>query len=111
MLCICISWVCQLEELPKHLFFTYHQKKPYCDMELDSDISSSKDIIKKKENELIVDWAVIKVGSEFIWLWVAIEPKNREILALNVSKELNMFVAERFFLSGLVNICGNNPTV
>lgn len=65
---------------------------------------------RKKISELIVDETVIKVGSELIWLWVAIEPKNREILALNMSKERNMFVAERF-LSGLVNIYGNHPAV
>ncbi len=35
------------------------------------------------------------------WMWVAIEPKNRQILALNISKERNMLIAERF-LSGLV---------
>ena len=39
---------------------------------------------------------MLKVGSEYIWLWVAIEPKNKEILAITISKERNMFVAERF---------------
>ena len=59
---------------------------------------------RKRISELIVDETAIKVGSsDFIWLWVAIEPKNREILALTISKERNMFVAERF-LSGLVSI-------
>jgi putative transposase len=66
---------------------------------------------KEREFELIVDETVIKVGSsDFVWLWVAIEPKNREILALTISKERNMFVAERF-LSGLVSIYGKHPTV
>ena len=51
---------------------------------------------------------MIKVGSEYIWLWVAIEPENREILALNVSKKRNMFVAERV-LSGLVRVYGKHP--
>ena len=51
---------------------------------------------RKRLLEYIVDETLIKVGSEYIWLWVAIEPKNREILALNISKERNMFVAERF---------------
>lgn len=36
----------------------------------------------------------------------AIEPKNKEILALNTSKEINMFVAERF-LSTLLKNMGN----
>jgi putative transposase len=55
----------------------------------------------KKISEYIVDETLIKVGSEYIWLWIAIEPENRQILALTISKERNMFVAERF-LSGLV---------
>ena len=51
----------------------------------------------KKIAEFIVDETLIKVGSEYIWLWIAIEPENREILAVSVSKERNMFVAERDF--------------
>ncbi len=39
---------------------------------------------------------MLKVGSEYIWLWIAIEPENKQILALYVSKERNMFVAEHF---------------
>ena len=37
---------------------------------------------RKKIDEYIIDETLIKVGSEYIWLWVAIEPENREILAL-----------------------------
>jgi putative transposase len=32
-------------------------------------------------------------------LWVAIEPKDRQILELSISNERNMFVAERFIAS------------
>lgn len=63
---------------------------------------------RKKISEYLVDETIIKVGSEYIWLWVAIEPKNRQILALSISKERNMFIAERF-LSGLVKIHGKHP--
>ncbi|MDN5846877.1 MAG: DDE-type integrase/transposase/recombinase [Candidatus Nitrosocosmicus sp.] len=55
----------------------------------------------KKIDEYIIDETLIKVGSEYIWLWIAIEPENRQILAVTVSKERNMFVAEKF-ISGLV---------
>ena len=42
-----------------------------------------KDIIKgKRISEFIIDETLLKVGFEFIWLWVAIEPENRQILAL-----------------------------
>jgi putative transposase len=73
---------------------------------------SPQKISSKRKNisNLIVDETVIKVGSELIWLWVAIGPKNMEILALNIFKERNMFVAERF-LFGLINICLSHPLV
>ena len=63
---------------------------------------------RKKIEEYIVDETLIKVGSELIWLWVAIEPKNRQILALTISKERNMFVTERF-LSNIVRDYGKHP--
>ena len=37
---------------------------------------------RKTISEFIVDETLLKVGFEFIWLWVAIEPENRQILAL-----------------------------
>jgi len=50
----------------------------------------------KKIVEFIIDETALKAGSELIWLWVVIEPNNKEILAVDISKERNMFVAERF---------------
>jgi putative transposase len=37
---------------------------------------------KKKIAEYVIDETIIKVGSELIWLWVAIEPWNKGILGL-----------------------------
>ena len=54
---------------------------------------------RKKINGYIVDETQTKVGSQCIWLWVAIEPKHREILQINVSVERAMLVAERFIAS------------
>ena len=48
---------------------------------------------KKKISEYVIDETVIKVGSEYIWVWIAIEPENKEILGMSISKEQNMFVA------------------
>jgi putative transposase len=62
---------------------------------------------RKKIEEFIVDETLIRVGSEFIWLWVAIESKNKQILGLSISKERNMFVAERF-ISRLIKIHGKH---
>ena len=58
-----------------------------------------------KIHQYIIDETAIKAGSELIWLWVIIEPKYKEILAVDISKERNMFVAERF-LSHVVNKYG-----
>ena len=63
---------------------------------------------RKRISEFIVDETLLKVGFEFIWLWVAIEPENRQILALSISKERNMFVAERF-ISGVIKNHGKHP--
>jgi hypothetical protein len=60
---------------------------------------------RRKITEYIVDETLIKVGLEHIWPWVATGPKDSKILALAISKERNMFVAERF-ISGLVQIYG-----
>jgi len=51
---------------------------------------------------------LLKVGSEYVWLWVAIEPETKQILSLALSKERNMFVAERY-LSSLVKVHGKHP--
>ncbi len=62
---------------------------------------------RKRISEFIVDETLLKVGFEFIWLWVAIEPENKQILALSISKERNMFVAEKI-LDGLIKIYGKH---
>ena len=54
------------------------------------------------------DETAIKAGSEYIWLWIAVEPKDKEIIAISISKERNMFVAERF-LSNVVEKYGHYP--
>ena len=51
----------------------------------------------RKINEYIIDETAIKAGSELIWLWVIIEPKHKEILAVDISKKRNMFVAQSDF--------------
>ena len=55
---------------------------------------------KRKIDGYIIDETLIKVGSsEYIWLWVIIEPKDKEILAIDISKERNMFVARAFSIT------------
>lgn len=43
-----------------------------------------------------VNETIIKIGSYFIWVWIAIELTNKKIFGFSISKERNMFMAERF---------------
>jgi putative transposase len=63
---------------------------------------------RKKISEHMADETLLKFGSEYFWLWVAVEPKNRRILALYIPKERDMPMVERF-LSGLVGVHGKHP--
>ncbi len=64
---------------------------------------------RKRIAEHVIDETIIKVGSKYIWLWIAIESTARkEILGICISIERNMFVAERF-ISKLIKINGKRP--
>ena len=47
-------------------------------------ISSTR---RKKISEYIVDETILQVGPQYIWLWVAIEPENGQILAQNITRK------------------------
>ena len=64
---------------------------------------------KTKVSEFIIDETQLKVGSGIMWLWVAIEYKTKNILAISISKERNMFVAIERFLSDIVDEYGQHP--
>ena len=69
-------------------------------MELDSEIWFSTDIQKKKNNSIIIDETIIiKIGNQHFWLWICIEPVQKSVLGIYISKERNMFVAENFIRS------------
>jgi putative transposase len=40
--------------------------------------------------------SLIKISSKCVWLWDIIEPNDKEILTIDISKERNMFVAVKF---------------
>ncbi len=44
-------------------------------------------IKRKMISKYIVDETHLNAGSELIWLWVAIDSKNKQILALSISRE------------------------
>ncbi len=59
---------------------------------------------KRKISEYIIDETLIKVGSEFIWLWVAIEPKNKAILAPKYQKSETCLLLQNDFYPVLSNL-------
>jgi putative transposase len=64
---------------------------------------------RRKIDEFIVDETLLKVGPELIWLWIAIEPENRQILAQNITQERNTLIAERFLTGVVVRDYGKHP--
>jgi putative transposase len=48
---------------------------------------------KRRWRSFVVDETLLKIGSELVWLWVAIKHMNKETLSVSISKERNMFVA------------------
>ena len=57
----------------------------------------------------VIDDTVIKVSSELIWVWVAIEIESKEIIGISISKVRNMFVAIERFMSDIVDEYGEYP--
>jgi transposase-like protein len=90
-----------------------YQKKSRFHLGLDPKVQAWEIIINKKKNvsEYVIDkTAVIKVGPEYVWIWVAIiEPKNKEIRGMSISKEQNMFVDIERFISDVVEEHGEHP--
>jgi putative transposase len=65
------------------------------------------------QNYLNLSWineTSIRVGSDFVWLWVVIEPTDRTILGIRISVEKNMLVSEQFIQS-LIKRCDMESTI
>ena len=84
------------------------QEKPCCGMEVDSEIQTWKKTGLGKGFQNMLWMRPLSRQARSLWLWVAIEPKDRRILALTISKERSMLVAERFIF-GLVKAHGKHP--
>ena len=63
---------------------------------MDSSLGPWKHLENKKIKEYIIDET--DAGLEIGWIWVVIEPANKEILSFWISKERNMFIAEQIYL-------------
>ena len=55
---------------------------------------------RKRITAFIIDETIIiKIGNQHFWLWICIEPVQKSVLGIYISKERNMFVAENFIRS------------
>ena len=63
---------------------------------------------KRKVSEFIIDETLLKVGNQYVWLWIAIEPTDKLILGIKISFERSILVAERF-MQELVRRYGKHP--
>ncbi|HEX5979026.1 MAG TPA: hypothetical protein VFY68_17210 [Nitrososphaeraceae archaeon] len=64
---------------------------------------------RKKVQEFIVDETLLKVGSQYVWVWVAIEPLAKVILDIRISFERTMLLVAERFLKALVIEYGKHP--
>ncbi len=62
---------------------------------------------KRKIKEYIIDETAIKAGSELIWLWVVIEPTDKEILSFQFKRAKHVFAKERI-LSNVIDKYGKH---
>ena len=51
---------------------------------------------RRKISKFIIDETQIKVGQDYFWIWVAIEPIDKVILGTHISLERSMLIAEEF---------------
>ena len=50
----------------------------------------------------------LKIGSHYIWIWVAIEPIHRKILQIDISFERTMLIVAERFIASLINTYGKH---
>jgi putative transposase len=62
---------------------------------------------RRKISKFIVDETQIKVGQDYFWIWVGIEPIDNVILRTHISLERNMLIAEEF-LHSMINKYGKH---
>jgi putative transposase len=63
---------------------------------------SSQIYKRKRVSAFIIDETIIQIGNSRFWLWIFIEPAHKSVLGIYISKERNMFVAERILLDPLL---------
>jgi len=60
---------------------------------------AEKLVMNEKANTAIVDETAVNVAGRNVWLWIAIEPEHRAVLALMLIETRNIFAAYSLFTS------------
>jgi len=77
-------------------------------MELVQLFNPNKFYLKRtRVTAFIIDETMLQVGSDYTWLWVAIEPVHKQVLGVYISRHRNTLVAESF-LRSLIKIYGKH---
>ncbi len=109
MASICTFLDCQLEMLPRYYPFYSSSKEAMLQYGIGFiNIIQKRYYQKERGFQIIVDETVIKVGSEYIWLWVVIDSEDKEILAFSISKERNKCLLLNIFWS-IIQEYGKHP--
>src|SRR5580765_719287 len=74
---------------------------------MDTKIQAQENHEREINFQHIINETPLKIGSSHVWIWVAIEPKTKEMRDISISNEGNMLIAERFILSP-INKCGKH---
>ena len=53
-------------------------------------------ISSERAEKAVVGEAAVSVGGRLVWLWAAVEPERRVLLALGLSETRNILVAYSF---------------
>lgn len=77
-------------------FVSFVKRNPFY-LELDSTLQIRKMFDRKRRiYEFIVDEILIKVGDEFVWTYIATDPRDNKILRIRVSYQRSMHIAGQF---------------
>ena len=49
---------------------------------------------KSKISEFIIDETLLKLGNQLVWVWIAIDESTKVILAIRISIERTILIAE-----------------
>jgi hypothetical protein len=89
VMCFCIALltsVAHCDTIVGKIIYFSCQRKSCLYLELDSTIQAKK-IFESRRTlcEFIINETLIKAGCDYVWSWIAIEPRDKVILGIRIS--------------------------